>query len=174
MEAAALLGGVISAAALVASLLFLARQTHEAARQTRLANQIAVSQVLATFYGENNRVLAYFLEYPELRRYFYEAAELDGDALAIGSPTHVRVLTLAELFADLLENFLDAVGTVEPAAGYRDDLMEYATFLHGKSPILRQMLSEHPTWFPKLAGEFGRLPGAHGPDVRSVRTSSIG
>lgn len=153
MEAAAIVGGLVSAVALVASLLFLARQAHEAARQTRLANQIAVSQALASFYGENNKVLAYFLEYPELRRYFYDGAELDGDALAIGSPTRVRVLTLAEIFADLLENFLDATRTVEPAAGYRDDLMEYATFLLDKSPILRQTLSEHPTWFPNLAGD---------------------
>ena len=63
---------------------------------------------MAGFYGENNKVLAYFLEYPELRRFFYDGAELAGDALVSGSPTNVRVLTLAEIFADLLENFLDA------------------------------------------------------------------
>ena len=53
--------------------------------------------------------------------------------------------------------------------------MEYATFLLGKSPILRQTLSEHPTWFPNLAGEFERRP-AHadrGRHVRSVPTSSV-
>ena len=158
MESAVLIAGLASAAALVASLLFLARQARESARQTRLANQTAGTQAMAASFETVDRIVEYFMEYPDLRPYFYDGAELEGEALAVESPVRARVLTLAELFADALQNSLYTIASIEAVASYRDDMMDYAVVSLQRSPVLRQTVSEHPIWWPTLANEVERLP----------------
>lgn len=86
MGAAALVAGLASAVALVVSLLFLAREAREAARQTRLANETAGAQAMAVAFGGIDGVTTLFLEYPELRTYFYGSTELTDDLRARDSP----------------------------------------------------------------------------------------
>ena len=151
MQTVALIGGLASAAALVASLLFLARQT-------RLANQMAGTQAMATSFETVDRIVEYFLEYPELRPYFYDGAELEGGALAVESPIRARVLILAELFADTVQSALYTIDSIEAVESYRDNMLDYAVVFLRRSPVLRQTVLEHPNWWPTLADETRRLP----------------
>jgi hypothetical protein len=165
VQSAALIAGLASAAALVASLIFLARQSKESARQTRLANELAGTQAMAASFETVDHIVEYFLEYPDLRRYFYDNAELAGDAAAADSPVRARVLTLAELFADTLQSAFFTIESIEAVASYRDNMLNYVTVFLRRSPVLRQTVSENPVWWPTLAEELERLP-PHSPSRR--------
>jgi hypothetical protein len=80
LEVATLIAGLLSAAALVGSLLFLARQTRHAVHQSSVANELAGARAMAQGYEIADRVIAYFVDYPELRKYFYEGVELPEDS----------------------------------------------------------------------------------------------
>src|ERR1700690_1406452 len=105
MQFAVLAVGAISAVALVASLLFLARQTRASAQQSLLANQIAGIQARSRIYESIDRILFRLLDYPDLWPYFYEGHQTPSDTTSgAASSLRERVLTLAELFADAIEN----------------------------------------------------------------------
>lgn len=147
MENGALVAGVVSAAALVISLLFLARQTRESARQSVLANQIAGSQVKSDIFQTVDRILYRLLDFPHLRKYFYEGAELPG---ADTPADRDQVLVTAELFADAIERGLDSYRTVEPAGDFRTPMDAYTRDLLAGSPALRFLVEERPGWWPNL------------------------
>jgi hypothetical protein len=116
---------------------------------------------MALAFGGIDGVTTLFLEYPELRKYFYGSAELTDELRAYDSPISVRLATVAELLADALENALDAVRTFEAASMNTEDMLDYATFLLQHSPALRETLCEHPRWWPLLLKELQKLPAEH-------------
>jgi hypothetical protein len=150
MQDGAIITGLVSAAALVLSLLFLARQTRESARQSHLANQIAGSQAKSEIYETVDRILYGFLDYPELRKYFYEGADLPEPSPGDDSDVRGRVLTFAELFADVIERGLDTYRSIDPAADFQSPMEEYAKDLISTAPALRYWVREHPGWWPKV------------------------
>jgi len=149
VQVVALIGGLASAVALVGSLLFLGRQT-------LLANQLAEAQSVTTFYEANDRVLRHFLDYPELRPYFYDNTEFGNEA-PIGSPTYVRAMTVAELLADSIENSYVAASSVPAIARRLDDLRIYAVSLLESSPALREFVSDRASWYAHLPRELAKL-----------------
>jgi hypothetical protein len=64
-----------------------------------VASELAGARAMQQGYDIWDRVMAYFVEYPELREYFYEGLELPED-----SRTRARVLAVAELMADALQS----------------------------------------------------------------------
>jgi hypothetical protein len=151
MQDGAIIAGLVSAVALVFSLLFLARQTRESTRQSLLANQIAGSQAKSDIYGTVDRIQYRFLAYPELRKYFYggestPAVSLDPESEAVRE----RVLTFAELFADVIERGLDTYRTVDPAADFRSPMEDYARDILKTSPAVGYLVREHPGWWPNV------------------------
>jgi hypothetical protein len=151
MQVGAIVAGVVSAIALVFSLVFLARQTRESAYQSRLANQIAGSQAKSEIYGAVDRIQYHFLAYPTLRKYFYDGAELpvdpgDADQRALRE----RVLTFAELFVDALERGLDTYRTVDPAADFQSPMDRYTQDIWSTSPAVRYLVRAHPGWWPNV------------------------
>jgi hypothetical protein len=151
MEDGAIIAGVVSAVALVVSLLFLARQTKESTNQTRLANQIAGSQAKSEIYGKVDRIQYHFLEHPELRKYFYDGAELPAGSSDLSETIlRERVLTFAELFADAIERGLDTYKSVDPASDFRSPMEVYTRDMLAKSPALRTLVVEHPGWWPNV------------------------
>jgi hypothetical protein len=151
MQNGAIVTGLVSALALVFSLLFLARQTKESARQSHLANQIAGSQAKSEIYGSVDRILYHFLEYPELRTYFYSGTELpEASPDSASAAVRERVLTFAELFADVLERGLDSYKTVDPAADFQSPMDDYARDILDTSPSIRYLVRAHPGWWPNV------------------------
>jgi hypothetical protein len=172
LNLAALIAGLASAAALVGSLVFLARQTRESVHQSLVANELAGVRAKAQNFEAVDRVIAYFIEYPELRQYLYENVELPED------PTRrARVFTVAELMADALQSCywlyqqhgLDVLRAVDATADIRDDLDDYAEFILAMSPAVRSLVRAHSRQWPHLAKKLDTiestmtdLDGEHG------------
>jgi hypothetical protein len=158
MEVGAIIAGLISAVALVISLLFLARQTKESARQSHLANQIAGSRAKSEIYETVDRILYRFLDHPELRQYFYEGEQLP--AIESDEPHIVRenILTFAELFADVIERGLDTYRSIDPAADFQSPMEDYARDILSTAPAIRYWVSEHPGWWPNVESWISSLP----------------
>jgi len=151
MNDGAIVAGLVSAIALVLSLLFLARQTRESARQSHLANQIAGSQAKSDIYRTVDRILFRFLEYPELRKYFYEGEALPDLPLdPKAAEQRERILTFAELFADVIERGLDTYKSVDPASDFKSPMEDYARDILGTAPAIGYLIEKHPGWWPNV------------------------
>ena len=151
MQNGALIAGIVSAAALVVSLLFLARQTRESTRQSMLANQMTGLQAKSDVYSTVDRILYRFLEFPHLRRYFYDGVEVPEEAPGDESAgLRDQVLAFAELFSDAIERGLDTYRSVAPAADFRTPMDAYAGDIVAGSPAIRYLVQSHPGWWPNL------------------------
>ena len=151
MQNGAIIAGIVSAVALVVSLLFLAEQTKASTRQSVLANQLAGLQAKSDIYSTVDRILYRFLEYPHLRRYFYEGVELPAESLnAEVTVNRDQVLLFTELFSDAIERGLDTYRSVEPAADFRTPMDVYAGDIVAGSPAIRYLVCSHPGWWPNL------------------------
>lgn len=80
------------------------------------------------------------LQYPEIRPYFYEGAQMTTD-----DQNRNRVLTMAELFLDVFE----WIGLREYGLS-EDDWREYTSAVFRNSPALREYHQAHPEWHPKV------------------------
>ena len=158
---ATLIAGLLSAAALVGSLLFLARQTSESVHQSLVANELAGARAMAQGYEIADRVIAHFVDYPELRKYFYEGVEVPED-----STTRARVLAVAELMADaLLSNYwlfqgkdVAALRSVDPAIASNMD--DWTEFILTMSPAVRSLVRAHPLQYPYVVGKLDTIESA--------------
>ena len=163
LEAATVIAGLLSAAALVASLLFLARQTSHSVRQSLVANDLAGVRAMAQGYDIADRVIAYFVDYPELREYFYEGAELPED-----STTRSRALAVAELMADALQSnywlfegkVVKSLGSVDPELDIRPNMEDYTEFILTMSPAVRSLVRAHPLQYPYVARKLDTIESA--------------
>ena len=75
MEEASVIAGLVSAFAIAGSVLFLARQTRQSVQQFLVANELAGARAMAQGYELWDHVIDRFIDYPELRQYFYEGVE---------------------------------------------------------------------------------------------------
>ncbi|RSM86808.1 hypothetical protein DMH25_42860 [Streptomyces sp. WAC 01325] len=107
---------------------------------TELTGTTALDQCL------NNLRDIYFkmMEPPGLRKYFYDEvpcpeAEIERD----------RVLLLAETLADVLETGLMTTRRI-PDTESVGDWRDYCLFIRRHSPVVRDLLVEHPAWWPEL------------------------
>jgi hypothetical protein len=161
LEEATVIAGLLSAAALVGSLLFLARQTSESVHQALLANELAGARAMAQGYEIWDRVIAYFVEYPELREHFYEGVELPED-----STTRARVLTVTELMADALQsNYwlfqgkdVESLRSVDPELPANWD--DWTEFILTMSPAVRSFVRAHPFQYPYLVRKLDTIESA--------------
>ena len=80
-------------------MLFLARQTSQSVEQFLVANELAGARALAQGYELWDHVIIRFIDYPELRQYFYEGVEPPEDPTA-----RARVLAMTELIGDALQS----------------------------------------------------------------------
>ncbi|MFI7578415.1 hypothetical protein [Micromonospora sp. NPDC049497] len=129
----------------IGSLLFSGWQTRQLIEQSKLQNAVAgttgVQQPMELLHG----VLRMLFEEPSLRPYLYErkACPTAGDKRA-------RVLTVAEMFGDVLEVGLHSTTTIA-STDAQEDWLDYARFLLGHSPALVEVVGTHPKWYPALA-----------------------
>jgi hypothetical protein len=95
-----------------------------------------------------------FIDYPELREYFYEGVELPDD-----STTKGRALAMTELIGDALQSTywlfqgkdVALLGSVDPALDIRSDWDDWTKFILTMSPAMRPFAREHPLQYPYLA-----------------------
>ena len=160
LEVATLIAGLLSAAALVGSLLILARQTSHSVHQSVVANELTGARAMAQSYEVADRVIAYFVDYPELREYFYEGVELSED-----STTGARVLAVAELMADALQSGywlfqgkdVDTLRSVDPTLDIRPNWDDYTEFILTMSPAVRSLVRAHPLQYPYVVSKLDTI-----------------
>ena len=153
MELATLIAGLVTASAVAGSVLFLARQTSQSVHQFLVANELAGARALAQGYELWDHVITRFIDYPELRQYFYEGAELPEDSTA-----RARVLAMTELIGDALQSAhwlyqgkdVALLGAVDPESDIRSDWDDWTEFILTMSPAVRSFVREHPLQYPYL------------------------
>jgi len=142
----------ITFATVVVSLLFLGWQSREVARQTRIANQTAGAAGLRDSLTHLHSVIQIFVEHPELRPYFYGGVDAPADIAQ-----RAQVDTIAEMLADCMEASLEAGHTLDPFAPNLGDWQDYCRHVLDSSPVVRALVGEYPSWFPRVAQELERL-----------------
>jgi hypothetical protein len=153
LELAALIAGLVTAAAVAGSVLFLARQTSQSVEQFLVANELAGARALAQGYELWDRVITRFIDYPELRQYFYEGVEVPEEPT-----TRARVLAMTELIGDALQSTswlfqgkdVSLLRAVDPTVDIRSDWDDWTQFILTMSPVMRAFVREHPLQYPFL------------------------
>ena len=110
-----------------------------------------------------DHVITRFIDYPELRQYFYEGVELPED-----STTRARVLAMAEMLADALQsNYwlfegkdVESLGSEDPALDIRSDMDEYTEFILAMSPAVRSFVRAHPLQYPTVVRRLDTIESA--------------
>lgn len=137
---------------MVVSVLVFAFQARELARQSRLANEVALAanEVAATqAYRElllyYKRVIDVFIRHPELHgRFFGEATE------TLGAADRVRLQVVAEQLAAMLDV---ALLTSRQLASYGWIVDEWKSFITKEvtsSPVFRSIVRDNPGEWPQL------------------------
>jgi len=139
----ATIGGL---AGLITSLILLAWQTRAVARQTEISNAIARASVISNSSSSFRQVILLFVEYPELRQYFYESKHVPARGYK-----RTRIISVAEILGDTLEDGL-VVNRLVPNIRFHDNWSSYCTYMLATSPALNQIMHQHPDWWPRLQG----------------------
>ena len=153
LELATLIAGLVTAAAVAGSVLFLARQTRQSVEQFLVANELAGARALAQGYELWDHVITRFIDYPELRQYFYEGVEPPEDSTA-----RARVLAMTELIGDALQSAhwlykgkdVALLGSVDPELDILVDWDDWTEKILTTSPVMRSFVRENPLMYPHL------------------------
>ena len=137
----ATIGGL---AGVIISVTLLAWQTRSVAQQTKISNAIARASVISNESSSLRHVFSFFVEYPELRQYFYGSKRLP-----VNRHHRERILSVAEIFGDILEDGL-VVNSMLPTVRFAERLPPYCTSLLITSPAINELLRQHPEWWPLL------------------------
>ncbi|MEV4657268.1 hypothetical protein [Micromonospora sp. NPDC049301] len=135
---------VVGLVLVAVSLCFSALQTREVARQSRINNGIGSATALVEV---NNLIRAWherLLEDPPVRSYFF-----DGKPATPDDVQRPKVLTLAELLADVLECNLQ-MASLLPAFDFAHSWHHWPAQMLQQSPALAEVVESHPDWWPTL------------------------
>jgi hypothetical protein len=136
--------GVVGLVLVAVSLFFSALQTREVARQSSINNGIGSATALL----EMNHVCRAWhdrlLDDPSLRPYFF-----DGRPAAADDVERPRVLTLAELLADVLECNL-RMASLLPEFDFAHSWHHWPAHMLQQSPALAEVVEPNPKWWPLL------------------------
>jgi hypothetical protein len=141
----AVMAAVIAALAATASAAFATRQIKYQARQTEQANSLTATSELRGVFDSLHRVHGYLIEYPYLRACFYDG----DDGHQLDEDSRIRLMTIAEMFADVLDDGL-FTSKLHPATLSYEQWIDYALEILRQSPALRKCVSAHPFWWLEL------------------------
>jgi hypothetical protein len=141
LTAVTAIGGLLG---VIVSLIFLAIQTRTLSRQVRAGNTLTGTQVLDHALTSLRELHLKMLEYPGMRAYFYDGKPCPGHGT-----DKERVVTFAELFADVLDTGIQAVRRIPE--NENEQWVSYCRFALDHSPALRTTVTAHINWWPRLA-----------------------
>jgi hypothetical protein len=129
---------IVGLAGVIVSVILLAWQTRSVAQQTKISNAIANASVISNSTSGLREALSLFVEYPELRPYFYESRH---------PPLHGhkrrRIFTVAEILADILEEGL-AVNRIVRTVRFSKEWPAYCVGMLTASPALSEVIQQNP------------------------------
>ena len=111
-----------------------------ALRQLRFqarSNHFAVYDGFTRLVMDTDRV---FIEYPEMRKYFYDREPPPTDAVELA-----RALAIAELMTDFMDHVAEHIDEMDPSAW--EEWEAYFKDLRDQSPILDSFVSENREWY---------------------------
>lgn len=117
--------------------------------QLRDVKRSVQSGAHAALYAQGADLRGHLVEYPELRQYFFDGAEI-----APGDEAYSRVLTIAELFLNHLEHIAvlgDSFGRQN-----RPALDRFCRTALERSPILRQHLARNRASYSESLQRYSR------------------
>jgi hypothetical protein len=135
------IGGLVG---LVISIGLLAWQTRAVAQQTEISNRIAGLAAINGATAGLREVHLLFVSDPDLRPYFY-----DGKAYPRRRLRRDRVLTVAELLLDAMEDALCAHRLI-PSSASMEDWTVYCEDMLIRSKVLNAILCRNPKYWPEL------------------------
>jgi hypothetical protein len=129
---------IVGLAGVIISVMLLAWQTRAVAQQTKISNAIAGASVISNSTSGLREVLSIFIEHPELRPYFYGSRRLPGRG-----HRRERVVTVAEILADILEEGL-SVNRLVQTARFSEEWPLYCADMLTSSPALNEVIHQKP------------------------------
>jgi hypothetical protein len=129
---------IVGLAGVIISAMLLAWQTHAVAQQTKISNSIAGASVISNSTSGLREVLSVFVEHPELRPYFYGSRRLPSRG-----HRRERVVTVAEILADILEEGL-SVNRLVQTARFSEEWPLYCADMLTSSPALNEVIHQKP------------------------------
>jgi hypothetical protein len=137
---------LIGTLAVVISVLVLAYQGRELAKHTQVANDLAGVETHRELMRHMKSITDVFIRFPELHAHYYGTATTEPSA-----DETVRLLTIAEQYADMLEA---GMLTRRQLPSYGTDFVgewdDYAADCVAASPVLRSYVRAHPGVNPPL------------------------
>ena len=129
--------------ALVVSVLVFAFQAREAARQSRLANEVAGTRSHGEIVLHWKQLMDVFIRYPELRAYYF-----DQTPDAPSASDSVRLGVIAEQHADWLEVLLATTNQLAPYkySWMTDAWADYVPRTVASSSLLRSTIRGQGEW----------------------------
>ncbi|MFI9586963.1 hypothetical protein ACIHCQ_35250 [Streptomyces sp. NPDC052236] len=121
-----------------------ADQTHAATEQTKISNAVAAVSANDMVLRSLREVHILMLERPGIRGYFYADKPLPEQA-----DERDEIITIAELLADVMSSGVHVHEKV-PDSASAAPWADYCRHTVENSPVLRDLLQAHPTWWPHL------------------------
>jgi hypothetical protein len=133
----------VSAVAVVASLLLLARQTAKLREQTEITNLMGRYEALSSASQRYDQALMLIFQYPELRSYL-----LEGHPLGDDDPNRERALLVADIMAGAIDH-ANRVAKRFPDPQHDQGWQRMAVAVSTR-PVFQTLLSRTPHEFPDL------------------------
>jgi hypothetical protein len=137
---------VVSALAVVGSVLVLAWQSRQLASASRLASRTAIAGAMSEAATNLRAVFDALLTYPELRPFI-----TDGEPLPTAKHLRARAQTLCEMLCDAAEASLEVAAQVPGADDALGGWPDWAAWVLGASPGSLEHVRAHPIWYPRLS-----------------------
>ena len=105
------------------------------------------SSVHTAIYSQAEKLRSYLIEYPHLRKYFF-----DGEPIASDHEDYNRVVSIAEIYL----NYLEQIAVLQDSFGKEnaDSLARFINNAFDKSPILKQHLKENAAMYSNSLHQF--------------------
>ena len=158
-----LVGGIATLLAL-GTIVYVLQQTREMSKQNRIGAKSALISVYKEISSVMLEIDKMFLEYPDLRKYFY-----DGAVLRKKTRKYNQALSIAEWFLDFMDMFV-VMGKAAPEhPGVSLPWQDWNVFfreIYSTSPIIREYWAAHCNWYNEtLAQIFEDLPNEYIGDI---------
>lgn len=146
---------VAGSLAVIVTLWFAYRQTRIFARQTEYVARSLASSLSESINGQVEEITRLFIEYPEMRPYFYKGQPIDEN-----HADYARAEAIAELLLDTLFGIFEQArrsGEVyRPGQRGGANWKEYISDSFAQSPILVKFLTERQSWYSEELVELMR------------------
>jgi len=137
----------VGSVAVIVSLYWVNRQTSLFAKQTEYVARSLMESMAANMNSQSQEVSRIFIQYPELRPFFYNAQTIEEN-----NPDYYRAEAVAELMLDIFWTMFTQSQRVEGGFIPKDPERLWASFVgdaFAQSPLLVKTLMRRQNWYGK-------------------------